>query len=204
MKTLEVKITFTEGILGTSPNDEDIYRNYIIEKGKAAGAKIDEIDEQEEVDALPLDEEIEKGMTVFARNEDGKPCLYDYQIKGFFKDTCSMLKKVSGSKSSGLRAHKKEIDGLIFVNPRMIELQDAELTVCQRPLRAQTAMGERVALAMSEEIKAGAWMEVEITCMVDSQIDLVREWLDYGKFRGIGQWRNSGKGRFEWQELRCW
>ena len=24
----------------------------------------------------------------------------------------------------------------------------------------------------------------------------VREWLDYGILRGIGQWRNSGKGRF--------
>ena len=25
---------------------------------------------------------------------------------------------------------------------------------------------------------------------------VVREWLDYGQLRGIGQWRNSGKGRF--------
>ena len=30
---------------------------------------------------------------------------------------------------------------------------------------------------------------------------LVREWLDYGKLRGLGQWRNSGKGRFEWKEV---
>ena len=29
----------------------------------------------------------------------------------------------------------------------------------------------------------------------------VREWLDYGKFSGIGQWRNSGHGRFTWEEL---
>lgn len=29
----------------------------------------------------------------------------------------------------------------------------------------------------------------------------IREWLDYGKLRGIGQWRNSGKGRFEWEEI---
>ena len=27
----------------------------------------------------------------------------------------------------------------------------------------------------------------------------VLEWLDYGKLRGLGQWRNSGKGRFEYE-----
>ena len=29
----------------------------------------------------------------------------------------------------------------------------------------------------------------------------VREWLDYGMYRGLGQWRNSGKGRMVWEEL---
>lgn len=27
------------------------------------------------------------------------------------------------------------------------------------------------------------------------------EWLDYGKLRGLGQWRNSGKGRFTYEIL---
>lgn len=27
----------------------------------------------------------------------------------------------------------------------------------------------------------------------------VREWLDYGILKGIGQWRNSGKGRFVYE-----
>ena len=204
MKTLEVKINFFEGILGTSPNNEDIYRDFIIERAKANGADIDELSEQEEVDALPLDEEIEKGMTVFPRDEDGNPFLYDYQLKGYFKDTCSMLRKVKGTKSSGVKAFKKEIDGLVFPNPRQIVFQNAKLGVCQRPLRASTAQGERVALAMSEEIAAGAYIVCEITCLIDDQIDLIREWLDYGKLRGIGQWRNSGKGRFTWEELRCY
>lgn len=204
MKTLEVKITFFEGILGTAPNDEDIYRNFIIEKAKANGTEINEVDAQEEVDALPTDEEIEKGMTVFPRDEDGNPFLYDYQLKGFMKDTCGMLRKVKGMKSANVKAYKKEIDGLIFPNPRQIVFQNAVLDVCQRPLRASTAQGERVALAMSEEIKAGAYITCEITCLNDDQIDLVREWLDYGRLRGIGQWRNSGKGRFTWEELRCY
>ena len=28
-----------------------------------------------------------------------------------------------------------------------------------------------------------------------------REWLDYGALRGIGQWRNSGKGRYTYEIL---
>jgi len=27
----------------------------------------------------------------------------------------------------------------------------------------------------------------------------LREWLDYGKLKGFGQWRNSGKGRFSYE-----
>ena len=165
---------------------------------------MDELDEQEELDALPTSDQIEKGMTVFPVDEDGNPFLYDYQVKGFFKDACSMLRKVNGTKSCGIKAFKKEIDGLIFPAPRQIVFHDAEEGVCQRPLRASTAQGERVALAMSDEIAAGTWVEFEVTCLVDEQVDLVREWLNYGRFRGIGQWRNSGKGRFTWEEIRCY
>lgn len=202
MKTLYVKVTFTEGILGTSPNDQDIYRNFIISKAREAGADLDDITEGEELEALPASEQIEKGMTVFPRTEDGIPFLYDYQIKGFFKDACSMLKKIPNTESGKIRAFKKEIDGLIFPNPRQI-LLNGELTICQRPLRASTPQGERVALSISEEIKAGATCEFEVTTLQDSHIPLIREWLDYGKLRGIGQWRNSGKGRFTWEELGC-
>lgn len=201
MNTLTVKLTFMEGILGTSPNDEDIYKNFIIDKAKANGAEITMDTENAEVAALPLDEQIEKGMTVFPRTEDGKPFLYDYQVKGFFKDTCGMLKRVPGTESSKVKAYKKEIDGLIFVSPRQIVFDNAEMDICQRPLRAQTMQGERVALAMSEEIKAGATIVVTFSYYLDSQEKLIREWLDYGQLRGIGQWRNSGKGRFTWEEV---
>ena len=197
MKTIEVKLTFLEGILGTCPNDEDIYRNYIGSKSPDASTIAEELMD------LTVDEVAERGMTVFPRDENGKPFIYDYQIKGFFKDACSMLRKISGTESSKIKAFKKEIDGLIFPNPRKIAI-DGEVSVCQRPLRAQTPQGERVALAMSEEIAAGAQITFEVTCLQDSQIKLVKEWLDYGKLRGIGQWRNSGKGRFEWKELRVY
>lgn len=62
--------------------------------------------------------------------------------------------------------------------------------------------GERVTLANSEAIPAGATIELTIQCMLDKHEPAVIEWLDYGKFGGIGQWRNSGKGRFEYELLK--
>ena len=33
------------------------------------------------------------------------------------------------------------------------------------------------------------------------RVTLVEEWLDYWALRGLGQWRNSGKGRATWQKI---
>ena len=197
MKKLKVRLTFTEGVLGTSPNNEDIYIDYIGSKAPNAATL------EEELESLGLNTVAEKGMTVFPRMDDGvTPFLYDYHIKGYFKDTCGGLKKADGYESGGLKAHKKEIDKLIFVKPRCIAFQNyGEITRCQRPLRASTPQGERVSLACSEEIPAGAVVEFEIVMFRDGLEKLVREWLDYGEFSGIGQWRNSGKGRFTWEEI---
>ena len=157
---------------------------------------------EDEVAALGEDAVAEKAMTVFPRNKDGVPFLYDYQIKGFFKDTCGGLRKVSGTASSKIKAFKKEIDRLIFPSPREIAFENyGIITECQRPLRASTPQGERVSLAISEEIPAGASITFDIEFLSDDHEAAIREWLDYGKYSGIGQWRNSGKGRFVWEEI---
>lgn len=74
-----------------------------------------------------------------------------------------------------------------------------DIDYCQRPLRAQTPQGERIALAMSETVPKGCYIDVKITLLKDDLQAMVEQCLDYGKLRGIGQWRNSGKGRFEWE-----
>lgn len=196
MKTMKVKLTFAEPILGTCPADEEVYRAFIATKAPDASTL------EDEVAAIGVDAVVEKGMTVFPRTEDGKPFLFDYQIKGFFKDTCGGLKRVKGTVSSGIKAYKKEIDKLIFPQPRQIPFEfEGEIGYCQRPLRAQTMHGERVSLAISEQIPAGASVTFDIELFSDDHEKAVREWLDYGKYSGIGQWRNSGKGRFSWEEI---
>ena len=196
MKEIKVRITTTEELLGTASMNPDIHKEFIASNAPDAATM------EEEIEAVGVDEVYEKSMTGFPR-KDGKPIAWDYQWKGFFKDTCGMLRKVTGSECSKLKAYKKEIDGLIFVEPRAIPiLFNGEMGVCQRPLRGQTAQGERIALASSESIPAGATMEFTVKCFIDSDMKAVVEMLDYGALRGFGQWRNSGKGRFTWEEIK--
>lgn len=198
MKTIYARLTFTEEVLGTASADPKLHSEFIASKAP------DAISMEEEVAALGAEEVERKAMTVFPRNEDGDPIFWDYQIKGFFKDSCSALRKVKDSACSKIKAYKKEIDGLLFVNPReiIIHMPDGgEIGDCQRPLRASTAQGERIALANSETVPKGSYIDIEIDLLKDDLEKMVRECLDYGKLRGIGQWRNAGKGRFLWEEI---
>ena len=196
-----VKLTFTADLLGTTPLDVDVLTNHI--RGREGEGIPDD-----ELETAP--ESNEKGMTGFHALPDGTPILYDYMIKGFFKDACSMLRRVKGSVSSSLRAHKKVIDGLVFVRPRQIRLQlpsGAEMGTMTRPLRAQTAQGERVALACSQTLPAGTVLEFELTVLgkllasgsKDRTDELLEEWFAYGALRGLGQWRNAGWGTFTYE-----
>lgn len=193
----KVRLTFTDEILGTSSGNPELHREFIASKAPDAQKM------EEEVAALGVDAVEEKSMTVFPRLADGTPFLYDYQIRGFFKEICGAVKAISGTKSSKIKAHKKKIDNTIFVEPREIplDLHGMKMANCQRPLRASTAQGERIALANSEVCPEGTSCEFEVLCMVDEDAAMLREWLEYGKYKGIGQWRNSGKGRFTFEVI---
>ncbi len=192
MKELKIKLTFTEDLLGTASSNPEIHEEFIA--SKAPDAKSIE----EEVAAVGVDEVVEKSMTVFPKLADGTPFVYDYQIRGFFKEACGCLKKVPKTLSSKVKAHKKMVDGLVFVKERQIpiDMHGCKLDSCQRPLRASTPQGERISLANSEVVPSGSTIDFTVICLVDEDMDIVKEWLDYGKFKGLGQWRNSGKGRF--------
>lgn len=194
-KEVKVRIILLEEMLGTASANPEIHSEFIASKAPDAPSM------EEEVAAIGAEAVEKKQMTVFPRDEEGNPVMWDYQIKGFMKDVCKMLHDVKDSESSKIKAYKKVIDGKIFVNPRMIRLDmhGGKMGVCQRPLRAQTPQGERVALASSETVPAGTTMEVTFFMLdPDAYEAALLEWLDYGILRGLGQWRNSGKGRFSY------
>ena len=195
MVTMKIKVVFDEEVLGTSPADSKIYDTYIGQNAPDAEHAEEESEAVAKVDA-------EKSITVFPRDDEGNPVVWDYQWKGYFKDAFGSLKKLPKSECGKIKAYKKEIDGLIFVEPRKIPIDlSGDITMCQRPLRAQTMQGERVALASSEAIPAGSSMIFTIKMLLDSHEKAVIEALNYGELRGFGQWRNSGKGRFHYEIL---
>jgi len=194
--SLKVELEFTEMLLGTLPGDEKLAEEYVTSK-HPEGVQEDEKASSEKV-SLP--EEIKKFSSYFARDDKGNPIMWDYQIKGFFKDACSMMRRVT--QVDELKAHKKIIDGLVFVFPREIPLKlSGELFFKERPLRISTPKGDHTALARSEAAPAGTTIQIEVLLLKPDLEKYVINWFDYGILRGLGQWRNSGMGRFKWHRL---
>lgn len=199
MRTLHVEIRFIQPVLGTASPDPYIHERFIASKAPDAPTM------KEEVAALGAEAIEERGTTIFHKLPDGTPFLWDYQIKGFLKDACGAMRQADGSKSKGIPAYKSKIDQLIFVNQRNIPLimpEGEPIRILQRPLRAETAQGPRVALASSEMLAAGTTASFDITLLADKVgaktpvhlIDAIVEWFAYGRLRGIGQWRNASYG----------
>jgi hypothetical protein len=183
-----VKCTFITPVLGTQPQ-RDVASDFIASKfvDNAGELPLDE--------AETLTEMVEKGTTVFHKLQDN-PIFYDYQIKGFIKEAGRTFNGLHGVKNL-----RSKIDSLVFVTPRQIPINVPDgqvIEYLERPLRAETAQGPRVALARSEMLPIGTWFEVHLE-VYDGAIteDILRDLFTYGFHKGIGQWRNGGYGRFE-------
>ena len=98
------------------------------------------------------------------------------------------------------KGYSVTIDGLGTFKASIGLEEDKEMDTCERPLRAETMQGPRVSLANSESCPAGSYIEFDIMAR-GKLIGRVMDWLDFGRYNGLGQWRNSGKGAFEWEVL---
>lgn len=189
---IKATVTLVEEMLGSAPSNPEVYSTYIASKNPNG------IDKSEAASVEGTATEEDRGITVFPRDAEGKAAIYDYQVKGFFKDACGILRMCDDTESGKLKAYKKCIDGAVFVYPRMIRLnvpEGKEIGFCERPLRAETMQGPRVSLAKSETVPEGTTFEFEVELLKSDMKGAVLEWLDYASKRGFGQWRNSGKGR---------
>lgn len=198
MKEMRVELTFQLPVLGSLPSDPTAYSDYIAVKAPTP------MTFEDELDAACSDDGESRGITVFPKLEDGTPFLYDYQIRGFFKSACYAMRQISDAKfSKKLTAYKKKIDLLVFIDERKIPLIfDGDIELKSRSLRAQTMQGERITIATSEMVPEGTRCYFTVRVLEDSLMDAVREWLDYGRYNGIGCWRNSGMGKFTWREMK--
>lgn len=194
--------TFTEGLLATKPNDSEVHKSFVAAKEREAFE--DELTAEEKT--LAELDSLEKGKTVFHRDDDGCPIIWDYQIKGFLKEAFRAIGRDKETACAKVKAFLKVIDGNVFVSPRKIRLElpeGTELGTCQRPLRAQTMHGERVSLACSEEAPAGTKMLFTVTVLVPGLDKALEECWEYAQLRFMGAWRNSGKGTAVVEEVKA-
>ena len=195
---MNIRIIFTEELLGGCPNSEEIYSDYIADKAS-------DIDRKEEILALGVDESIEQGTTKFLE-VDGKPALSNHVWLGYLKEKIGYLKglKDNSLACSKFTSYKKKLDlGVSFGAKFSILVipNGEEMSICQRSLRAQTMQGERVALASSVTVPARTRTRFTLI-MPEEYKKCIIEALNEGRYAGTGQWRGSGKkGTFLWEEF---
>lgn len=188
-------------ILGSQPADPDVRTTFL-------ASMIDPEKAEEEARKLPIDQQ-KRNLTVFLR-DGGCVCICDYVIKGFLKEAIKVLKaqvKVANGAS--------KIDNQVLITPAYLVFtrENEELDVAdgdlERPLRAMTMQGPRVSVTASEYIDT-PWaltftlslLEGEKTARSEAlTFDVIETLLDYGSFKGLGQWRNAQNGRFTWERV---
>lgn len=176
---MKAELEFIEPLLGTMSGNPDLAEEYIAAKHPSGQVQDDEA---EAIENLP--EVLEKASTVFPRNKEGKPFLWDYQIKGFFKDACAAMIHTEQLTKEELKKvrlteylYKRTIDELVFVSPRRILIvlpEKADLYFWERPLRGQTMRGERVALARSEASPEGTHIIFEVNWLNPKLEDYIK------------------------------
>ena len=192
-KELKVRITLTEDMLGTVPKDPDIYKKFIESKKPSAT-------EDDESETVPEGQPNETG---FHTDENGHVFVLDYLFKGFMKAALKTLKKVPDTDASAITKNNRIINEYINVLPRKLYLhlpENGAVSELARPLRAQTVLGERVTLVSSDTVPAGTTIDVTIRFFEvdDLNIFVIKDILDYGAIKGLGQWRNASYGRFKY------
>lgn len=250
MHYMHVEIMWTENALGTSPSNKQLLTDYIASRAPDAMSR------EEEIAQYGKNETMNKFINIYPKGKflydpekcrfwdpndarvplpedtdsfeevENHPFLWNYQIRGFMKDSCGLLSR-SGKDASGenesakLSAFKKVIDGCIFVHPRRIGIQipetfldddgvtirhsfdeNGQLNILQRPMISNGPNGQNVAIAASEMIPKGSSIKFTIGMTSLKFKPAVIEWLNYACVHGISGWRNSGMGTCIWREIQ--
>lgn len=246
---INIEVQYLKPALGVSSSSKEMYAEYIASKAPNAAST------EEEIEAIGEDGKFMKGTSIYHRTraawdektgryraikpesmpripegmeiDENHPYVYDYQVRGFFKEAFSAMQRASKSetgnkdvKFSTITAFKKAVDLQMFIEPRNICLNipeyyydtdgitrvpsfkpDGMLQTLQRSLRTSGPTGKRVAIASSEMVPAGTSFKFTIKLTDKSLWPATLSALNYGFYHGFSGWRNSGLGSFKWRPV---
>lgn len=201
-----VRLTLVEEMLGTVPKNPQVFKDFVqskaLEKGLISA-------EEAKAEVATVEKEEERGWTGFMQDDNGL-FIYNYVLRGFLKAASKSLKD-----QLGLDRYKSKLSTSVFVdavggpgpNSRRIYLTRDGKNVTspdsmfERPLRSEDGPGgPRTALLRSDLIEPGTQLafqvEVIADCANEFNEDSLTELFNYGRFSGLGQFRNGGFGRF--------
>lgn len=201
LKTRHYTLTGLTRILASQAANPDVRSEFIASKAAELAKG------EEETAMLPLESLEKKNLTVFLR-DDNKICLCDYVIKGFLKEALGAIKS-----QIGIAAPATKVDNYVLIEPAYLHIKRGgeALTdpegVLERPLRAMTMQGPRVSVTASEVVNAGWQLEFDLTLLENPAspksraltFDVIDQAMEYGAFKGLGQWRNGQNGRFTFE-----
>lgn len=192
-KKYHLKVKFVTEVLGTQ-STRQVATEFIAARN---GFELP----QDEAESLP--DALERGMTVFHKDpKTGAPMIWDYQVMGFLRNSAKVQ---NGQVSGKVKNLRSKVTDLVFVQPRYIRLVLPEgegLDTKERPARVETQQGPRTTVLISEMAPAGTVFYCDIVVGGEKgelTEEVLRELLDYGRFKGFLQWRNGGYGRFEYE-----
>lgn len=207
-----VMVTFLEPVLGTLPKDTEIHKTHIVSKIVKNKTLSDEDRERlsaEELEAEYNDPEAmgARGHTGFAM-EDGKPFVWDYWVKGFFKTAFQSLQETGDF--GKIKGYKTKVDRYLHVRPRKIFFDPSgPIFELHRSLRVMMRVEGQfkmvVTVICSDALPAGSVLPFEIELLQNNSItiDMVEKALEWGRYEGMGQWRSGGYGKFDYSFERA-
>ena len=194
MESYKVTIELDEDFLGTVPKDKQIWGPTLHKDKNVAEELL-----TGEISTIPEDEEEKSsGYTTFMRDEDGI-FIYNYMIQGFLRENGNTLKDDLGVKNL-----KSKLENNLFIRPRRIRFYQEEDVVrdydatLPRSLRTIGKQGPRTMIQKSDLVSAGSRLTFTLTLHDHKELtsDVLQAILEYGQYRGLGQWRNGGYGTF--------
>ena len=215
-----VRITFTNDVFGLTPNNPEMYSQFLAIKAdkstkskdpsKIAEAHAEYIKNiEEEIGALVvadnLEDALDKGTTIFPKDKDGNPGIWRYQWKGYIKEKIQAALYRRNPMISAIANWRSGVSNDLFIVDKfnVIHMPEGqEITLDQRPIRFKDSMGQQIsAIASCEVVPAGSWTDVTFKVYRAGWLPVIKYCLDKGIEAGTGSRRCDGQGTFTYEVI---